>query len=215
MTEIVSKNKTEDLVFDYIIENTKDYSTFNPVRLSASEIAKNINLEASHVEEALDKLSSGSPRIERIWGNFEFWLPLNQTGKKIKEELFESNLAYYNIFLFSFIFIVLFYFLINWLVIKRYPNLIKTTTDYFFTGVIITAISIQIAKSLINKYYIISEKIKNVKGYKYYIWLFVILTSAIVYLINKGLEDRIYFYVALIANLLTIIKFFIDFKRQK
>jgi len=152
--------------------------------------------------------------VEKIQSNFEFWLPLDNHGEKIKKELFRSNLAYYSIFLFSFILIVIFSIITSWLTSKEYL-IISTTTGFFYAGAVMTAIAITAAKSFTSKYFILIEKLQQVKGYKWFVSGFILFTVLIIYFYYKGFENNIYLILSLIANVITIIAFFINLFSRK
>jgi len=220
MANLVSKSECENIVLDYLVKNTQlDPSKFNPTKLTVKEISKKTKLDEEHIEEALQKLSEESPRVEKIKADFEFWLPLSEYAEKIKKDVYKSNLAYYNLFLFSFISVIILLYVLKWMVNNGSLNL-QTGTDYFFAGAIVTAISIKIAKLVTNRFFSITEKIKKVKGYKVYVWIFVILTGIIVYVFNNGLENYPSFkntilWISIISNIITIIVFLVSLFHKK
>ena len=82
--ELLSKADTEKRVFDYLQKNTpKDSSKFNPIKLGVVGIAENTNLAVEDVEEALENLTKGSPRVEKVDAHFFYWLPLDEDSEKM------------------------------------------------------------------------------------------------------------------------------------
>lgn len=220
MGRFVGKAEAEKIVLNYLHKQTEvAFRKFSPSSLTNEEIAKNTDLDIEIVDETLEALSEGMARAEKVQCNFEFWLPATEEGEKLKERLFERNMAFSNIILFSFIAIVALFYLLNFIVAKKW-FVLTTTNEFFFAGVIITAISISIAKRITNRYYFITQRMREVKHYKMYVWSFIILTTATVYLFSQGYEnDRIVqntiLYISILANIVTIIAFFVSLWMQR
>lgn len=218
--ELPSKAKTEEVVLKYIRKNTpKEYSQFNPIRLESVEIAKNTQMKEEFVDDALENLSKEAARIERVNVNFEFWLPLSEIGKKIKDELYSRNLAFPNLLLLRFVFLVGFYYFMKWLISIDQLRLISGG-DYFVAGVIATGISILFTKFLYNRLYVINEKTRKLKHLKWFAWVFIIITTIIIILFSRGLHKKpaiggLLISISIVADVIAVISFILLEYRQK
>lgn len=218
--DLPSKAKAEGIVLEYILSNTpKEYSEFNPIRLESVEIAKNTQMKEEFVDDALENLSKEAARIERVNVNFEFWLPLSDIGKRLKDELYSRNLAFPNLLLLRFVILVGLYYFMKWLITIDELRLISGG-DYFIAGVIATGISILFSRFLYNRLYFINEKAKKLKHLKWFAWVFIIITTIIIILFSKGLHEKpaiggLLVSISIVADVIAVISFILLEYRQK
>jgi hypothetical protein len=219
MGKFVSKSEAENIILKYLVKQTEvSFKKFNQAQLTSKAIAKNTDLDLDIVNETLEALGQGAARVEKAVCNFEFWLPVTDEGEKIKKQLFGLNLASSNLTLFTFISVIVLFFVLKWTINQRWLT-ITTSTAYFFSGVVLAVISTVIAKTLANKYYLMSQRIQEVKYFPVYMWSFIVFTSLLIYGLSKGWENseviqKIILGISFVANLVTIISYFIAFKRK-
>jgi len=218
MPKFVGKAQAEKIVLLYLTRNTQKPNKCNPALLTENSIAKNTNLSIEDVEEALKNLSEDSARVEKLSMDFEFWLPLTNKAETVKQSLIKDKLAVENILFYAFVSILILGFFLNKLVVKGWINL-EGPWEYFTSGVIITAISIKVGKYFSHKYFILDDKLKRMPGYKYYIWCFIIFTSAIIWLykyVNSETQtwQKLGFFISIIANVVTVLAFLIQYIRS-
>jgi len=207
----------EKKVLDHINKKTsKGYTTnFNPLDVSNEGIADELKLDDEEVEEAIESLSgqdsgkgSKLKRIESIKPKFEIWLPSTKGGIDIKDALCESGLAVrgnLNV-LYSFLFLVLCYFLIfEKTYLKDFLGLVNPE-QYFFWGVILTAISVPMGNYLARKWYQVNLLLQRVKGSKYYVYALIGFIILIVISVNKQWNIGIILAgIAVVANVVMVI----------
>lgn len=167
---LVSKADAETIVLNYIFKNTpRTYAKFNPVKLSFSEIVNGTKLSDEDVSEALDKLTEGSSRIEKINVDFEFWLPLDDRGEKLKKELLHKDLAHSSsVALISLLGVLAILYALKYLTDINFITL-NVSGYWFAAGAIALYISYQFSKNIANKCSLVGEKIQTVPNYKYYL----------------------------------------------
>lgn len=174
-----------------------------------------MRLDIEEVQESLESLegkhqvyggSKKLKRIEFIKPKFKIYLPCTEGAEEIKKALCESGLAVtgnLNIF-YAILFLSIAHFLIFY-----YPSFqnflgLKTTEQFFLFAAFLGFISIPIGGYFAHRWYQLTIFTQKIKGFNYYLWVFVFLAALIVLSIYNQ-WDKFWTIIGGIAALITVL----------
>lgn len=212
MTRLVTDAEADGIVLRYVKQKAAtSFRHFNAAQLTSGAIAYATHLDKETVAEALKRLAGN--QVDCVRCSYDFWVPTNDHGERIKRRVLEYDLVDYNYALYRFIVVVVLYVGLLYAVAHKWLVLTDPAA-LLIAGIVIAFVSVLVSRRFGPELYFVSERIRSVPYYRWYIGLFIILGSVLVIALTTGSVNTFVAITTLVLNLINVGVFVMQLRRR-